>query len=158
VFSRDKRLHMSYVDEISVKFRRHYFKIPGTSTVYKYACTNKIIHSFNPNLFVWVVKIVIVIIWIEGGGSRWRQRGWGIKCKEDLHFLDNISVEEALYMTRKCSYGPSNVYLKTRVIMSARHFDSWSQNPTHCCYYGVRSFFFYKLFSYRKITDAKIKS
>ena len=53
---------MCYVDEISVKLRRHYFKIRGTKAVYKYACTNKIIQFFNPNLFVSVVKIATVII------------------------------------------------------------------------------------------------
>jgi len=37
-----KRSHICYVDEISVKLRRHYFKIRGTNTVYKYACTNKL--------------------------------------------------------------------------------------------------------------------
>jgi hypothetical protein len=108
MFSRDKRSHVCYVDEISVKLWRNYCKLRGTFIVYKYACTNKIFHFFNPNLFVSVVKVMAVIIWIEGGGLRWRQRGWGMNASKtyisliisqwNRHFIwhESVATDQAM--------------------------------------------------------------
>ena len=140
MFCRNKKARLCCVDEILVKLLRHFFRIRETKNVYKYAGANTIIHSSNPNLLVSVDIILTGVLWIVEGGFGLRKRWWGIEFKEDPHFLDNISVKLALYMTRKCSYGPRNVNLETRVIVSVRDFDSWSQSGSHYSHYVVRSF------------------